>query len=308
MSEAVFSGPAQDPSRHWLADACLLLLAFIWGFSFVIVKQTLAYTPVFSFNALRFSVASLSLLPFSWKGRDEWKGAFGRGLLLAVLLYAGFAFQTSGLRFTSPSKSAFITASSVLWVPLFLLLFWKKRSSTSSLIGVALGVVGLYVLSAPGDGGPFNAGDGLTGLCAVAWAFHIIYAGRFSPLHSTRVLAWLQISLAAVLFWITSLAVGGPGPIPVAAVGPLLYTGVLCTSVCLALQLWAQRHTSPTRAGLLLATEPLFASVTSYLWIGERLTGKQIAGALLILGGVVWAEAGHWREARRKHGPAQAVC
>jgi drug/metabolite transporter (DMT)-like permease len=308
MSTAVPFGQAHSPARQWLADACLLLLAFIWGFSFVIVKQALLQVPVFYFNALRFTVATVALIPLAWKTRDGWPAALPSGLILSLLLYAGFALQASGLLFTTPSKSAFVTASSVLWVPIFLLLFWGKKTEPPALAGIAIGLAGLYILSAPDAGAPYNQGDLLTAGCAFVWAFHVILAGRYSPLYPTMILATLQISLAALLFWITAAATGQIGRVGSGSLPAILYTGVLCTSICLALQLWAQRHVSPARAGLLLATEPLFAAVTSYFWIGERLTARQAGGALLILAGVVCAEAGHWWNSRRQTESTRTVC
>ncbi|MBI4456350.1 MAG: DMT family transporter [Acidobacteria bacterium] len=285
--------PETQPRQHWLADGSLLLITFIWGFSFVIVKQVLQQLPASYFNALRFTAASATFVPFTARQWRNWRPVVAPGLLMSLFLYAGFLFQATGLRHTTPSKSAFITSSSVIGVPIILRIFYKRKSDRSALAGVVLGFAGLYFLTLPANYPHFDIGDGLTGLCAIAWAFHIVLAGQFSRRYPTLALASIQIGTTCLGFWITAWLLGEIAPVPITVVPAVLYGGMLATSLCFALQLWAQRHISSTRAGLWLTTEPLFAAATSYLWIGERLTGPQILGALLIVAGVVLAEAGY---------------
>ena len=107
-------GPSQSRKsipQQWPAMAALLLCTFIWGFSFVIVKKVLEVIPVFYFNALRFTVAAVSLGPLALRERRRWKAALIPGLVMSLFLYAGFALQATGLQYTTPSKSAFIAAS-----------------------------------------------------------------------------------------------------------------------------------------------------------------------------------------------------
>ncbi len=282
--------------QHWLADGCLLLITFIWGFSFVVVKNALRDVPVFYFNALRFTVATVTLLPFTLRQWRNWKPSLFPGLILAIFLYVGFAFQATGLQYTTPSKSAFLTSSAVIGVPIFLFLFFKKKSDISALLGVVVAFAGLYFLSVPSNNFNLNHGDTLTAMCAVGWAFHIIFTGRFSPLYPVAALATLQIVFAGIGFWLAALGSGQIGLVRQNAIPAIVYGGVLATSLCFGLQLWAQRHISPTRAGLLLTTEPLFATATSYVWTGERLTGREAIGGILIITGVILAEAGYqWR-------------
>ncbi|HEY2931761.1 MAG TPA: DMT family transporter [Acidobacteriota bacterium] len=286
--------------RHWLADGALVVVTLIWGFSFVIVKQSLQDVPAFYFNALRFTVATATFLPFT-VGRLKMLGPMCRpSLALAAFLFAGFAFQTSGLQFTTPSKSALITASSVILVPVFLWLVFRKRSDRSAVAGVIVAFGGLYLLSFPRSGLQVSPGDVLTAFGAIAWAFHIILIGRYSPHYPVLTLTTLQIFFAGAAFWITALALHQVRPVSLPVVPAVLYTGVLATGLSFVLQTWAQRHTSPTRAGLLFTTEPLFAVITAYFWIGERLTLRESLGGALIVAGVLVAEAGyHWRISRR---------
>jgi drug/metabolite transporter (DMT)-like permease len=282
--------------QHWLADGCFLLITFIWGFSFVVVKNALREVPMFYFNALRFGVATVILIPFTFRQWRAWKPSILPGSILAMFLYVGFAFQTAGLKYTTPSKSAFITSSAAIAVPIFLFLFFRKKSDLSALLGVLVAFAGLYLLSVPSNNFNLNHGDTLTAICAAAWSFHIIFTGRFSPFYPLAALATFQIVLAGIGFWLTALGSSQIGPVPRTAVPAILYGGILATALCFGLQLWAQRHTSPTRAGLLLTTEPLFASATSYFWTGERLTGREAIGGALILVAVILAEVGYqWR-------------
>jgi drug/metabolite transporter (DMT)-like permease len=286
-----------------MADGALLLTTFIWGFSFVVVKHALREIPVFYFNALRFSAAILVFLPFMFRQWKNSKPSLVPGLILAFFLYLGFAFQAAGLQYTTPSKSAFITASSVIGVPIFMFIFFRKKSDIFALVGVVIASAGLYFLGVPPNSLGLNHGDSLTAVCAVAWAFHIIFTGRFSRQHPLAALAAVQILFTGLGFWLTTLLLGQAGPVGQNIIPAILYSGILATSVCFALQLWAQRHTSATRAGLLLTTEPLFAAATSYFWTGERLTGREMSGGILIIAGVVMAEAGyHWKNLRARTG------
>ena len=219
------------------------------------------------------------------------------GVILGGFLFAGYAFQTTGLGLTTPSKSAFITGSAIVLVPVFLALFWGRHASAWMWTGAAASTGGLYFLTVPAEGlGALHRGDLLTFIGAVLFALHIIYVGHYSPRHPVLALTLLQVATAAALSAVF---------IPLAAVlqierpridaSPafffaLFVTVIGATVIAFSIHVWAQRHTSATHTALLFSLEPVFAGATSFFVTGERLGPRGFLGAALILGGILLAE------------------
>jgi len=157
-------------------------------------------------------------------------------------------------------------------------------------MAVAVAGVGIYLLTAPNAGG-LNRGDLWTLITAVVFGGHIVAVTELSRRHDARRLVWLQLAgttvgAAVATALLESVRVEwSPG-----LVGALVFTGVVATAAALVWQMRAQRHMSSARAALLLCFEPVFATVTSWVWLGERLSVTQWVGAGLILGGMILAE------------------
>lgn len=271
------------------AELALAAVAFLWGATFVIVKGALEDVSTFLFLAMRFSLATF-LLAF-WlrsrlfrRGRIAWSG----GLLCGLLLFLGYALQTAGLRWTSASNSAFITGLYVVLVPLLGSLVHKARPRTADLAGALLAAAGTALLS----GGPpagWNRGDLLTAGCAVAFAAHILAVERYSRRMDFERLSLMQIIAVAALSW----AAAGAEPARVVWSGRLWFalatTSLFATALSFVLYTWAQGQTTATRAALIFALEPVFAGLVAWA-AGERWTAASLAGAALILGGIVLVE------------------
>jgi drug/metabolite transporter (DMT)-like permease len=231
---------------------------------------------------------------------EVWAGA-----QIGFFMFTGYAFQTRGLIQTTPSKAAFITGSGVVLVPVLMAMFWGRRINRWVWGGALAALVGLYYLTVPPAGFiELNAGDLLVFVCAVFFALHIIFVGRYSPHHSVGALSFLQIAttaaLTAVALPLFSLA-GWETPhlrLTGELVFAVLTTAVLATAVAFSVQVWAQQSTTPTHTAILFSLEPVFAAVTSYIVLGERLSGRALVGAGLILVGILVAEL---------KGPAQAA-
>jgi drug/metabolite transporter (DMT)-like permease len=276
-------------SQRTKAELLLVVTTFFWGASFVIVKGALADASPFPFIAVRFILAGLLMVAVMARGRLP-RQALLPSLLLGILLFAGFAFQTGGLVFTTPSKSAFITGFSVILVPLISLFHgYPMRAGNAS--GAGLGLLGLYFLVVPSGIGAVNRGDLLTLSGAMAFAVHIVlvgtYARRFSFLH----LAPGQILVVGI---IATLAV------PFGASSTLQWTGrvvfaiavtaIFATALAFGIQVWAQQYTPPAHTALIFALEPVFAALTSRVVTKEHLGGKALLGSALILAGMVISE------------------
>lgn len=285
-------------NRRVQADLALALCALIWGATFVVVKDALAFTSVFSFNALRFTLAAIVMgIVYLRAVRKSDRATVFAGVLIGFFMFGGYAFQTLGLKFTTPSKAAFITGAGVVFVPVLLAIFWRRRVSAWAWAGAAAALVGLYFLTVPQTGfSALNIGDLLVLGCAVMFAFHIILVARYSPRHSVAALSFLQVATTAVLtaLCLPLLAATRWEPPFVrwspSLVGALLITAVGATALCFSLQVWAQQYTSPTHTAILLSLEPVFAALTSLIVVHERLGARVLAGAALVFIGILLAE------------------
>jgi len=285
-------------SRSLKAHVLLVLVTLIWGATFVVIKDALRDISPLLFNGIRMTLASLCLgAIYRQPIAQMTRAAFRNGVSVGIFLWLGYEFQTSGLKFTTPSKSGFLTGVSVVLVPLFLALFWKRQINLWTVTGVIAAFVGLFLMTVPsGAGGgtdwsSVNTGDLLTLGCAIAFAFQIILLGRATERHPFQQIAFLQTATAAVLMAITVPLIEQVHIIWSArVVFAIVVTGVLGTAVAFTVQAWAQQFTPATHTALIFALEPVFAWLTSYVVEGERLAWRASIGALLILGGVLLSE------------------
>ena len=281
-------------SRTVKAHILLLLVTFSWGVTFVVIKDALNGATPLLFNAIRMVVAAAALLLFYVRELPQvTPGTLRAGALLGTFLWLGYELQTEGLRLTTPSKSAFITGLSVVLVPLLMALFWRRRLRGWTWLGVLLALVGLYLMSVPAELGlqGINRGDVLTAGCALSFAMHIIWMGRATRQHRFTHLAVVQTVFCALLM-VASVPLFERGQITWSPgmVWAIAVTALVCTAAAFTIQAWAQQFTSPTYTALIFVTEPVFAWITSFVVLGERLGWRGGAGAVLIVGGIVTAE------------------
>jgi drug/metabolite transporter (DMT)-like permease len=280
------------------AHLALLLCSLLWGVTFVVVKDALADSSVFAYLAARFILA---LPPMAWfygaALRKLSASDFRAGVRIGILMFGGYAFQTAGIAKTTPSKAAFITGFSVVLVPVLMALVWRRRISGWAWAGAFASFAGLYYLTVPREGiAELNRGDLLVMGCTVCYALQIIFIERYSAGHSLAGLGFLQVAVTAAF----SLAA-----IPLVAAAhwerfrfdltpglilAVIVTAVFTTAIAYPLLVWGQSHTSATNTALILAGEPVFAAITSFIALHERLGARALLGAALILAGILVAE------------------
>lgn len=302
-------------SRSVKAHILLILTTLAWGVTFVLIKEALKDVSPLLLNALRMTLAALLLAAFYFSQlRQMSRPALFMGILVGACLWAGYEFQTVGLKYTTPSKSAFLTGLSVILVPVFLALVWRRMVQRWTALGVVAAFVGLYLLTVPASGngglnlGSINHGDLLTLGCAVSFAFQIILIGRAMQRFPFMQIATMQAITCAVLAWLTVPVAETPlvtwSPVVIWAI---VITAVFCTATAFTIQAWAQQFIPPTHTALIFALEPVFAWITSYIVLGERLGGRASLGAGLILAGVLVSELkGTAAEFKAELGPAAA--
>ena len=288
-------------SRQIQADISLMLVAIIWGSTFVIVKGELSHVGPMTFVTLKFAFAFLAMVAVTRRSllRTGWR-QLSAGLLIGVFLYGGFALQTAGLGYTTASKAAFITGLCVVMAPLFAHLLLGHRPTPQAILGVGLATAGLALLSLTGDLRP-AIGDLLVLGCAASFALHIVAISRFAPRMDAMVLTTVQIGFVTVAGAAAMVVMEPtatlPGPSTIAAAGLL---GVVATAFAFSVQNRVQVFTTPTHTALMLSLEPVFGAMFAYLLAGERLAPQQLLGCGLMLAGMLAAEIGREKQVDRQ--------
>lgn len=273
------------------ADGVLLFVTALWGVTFVVVKGALGDADPLSFLALRFGLGAVTAALVA-RGALKTPGLWKAAGVLGVCLMSGYQLQTWGLVSTSPSRSAFLTGLCVILVPFISAALFRRPLVVPALVGAAIAVGGLYLLTGAGQSQGSPLGDGLTLGCALAFAFHIALTERYASKFPPFALVAAQLVVTAGVF----AAIAPLGALRVAWTPGLLaaigLTGILATTVGIGLQTWAQARTSAVRAALIYALEPVFAVGYSTVITHERVGATELLGGGLIVLGVVVGEVG----------------
>jgi drug/metabolite transporter (DMT)-like permease len=287
--------------KTMLADITLLFVTIIWGATFVIVQNAISSIPPFSFNGIRFFIAALLLI--LWLilfEKKQWslvnKKLIMNGMFIGFWLFLGYATQTIGLLYTTSSKAGFITGLSVVLVPLFSMLLLKQTLSKNAIFGVIIATLGLFLLTVTDISG-FNIGDVFVFICAISFALHITFTGKFTKQFPTLLLTIIQLSTVSLLSIISSFlfedwrkSFNLDVLFSQNVLTALIVTSVFATAFAFLAQTNFQKFTSTTRVALIFTMEPVFAAVTGYIWAHDRLTATAFAGCILIFLGMIFAE------------------
>ncbi|MEY3025689.1 MAG: hypothetical protein RLZZ238_586 [Planctomycetota bacterium] len=277
------------------ADLMLLAAAAIWGSGFVAQRLGSDHLDAFEFNGLRFTLGTLLLVPLlafaPWPdhvSRAVSKRATLRGGLIAgaVMMLAANA-QQHGLASTTASNGAFITSLYVVLVPFLAIAFNRRPLGWPVWAGVGLAGIGLALLGINSDFS-VNAGDPWVLACAVLWAVHVVTVGIFSRDAEPIRLSLIQLGITGIGSLVTMFVHDGVQLEAIeSAKWALLYAAVLPVAGAFTLQVIAQRHAPPTHTALILSLESVFGMVCGIIFLSERPTMQQFAGAALMLAGVV---------------------
>nr|MEE4269304.1 DMT family transporter [Candidatus Krumholzibacteria bacterium] len=289
------------------ANLMLLLAAAIWGFSFVAQRVGMRHIGPMTFNAIRFALGALVLLPLlmsqnrriQTRPRPPLRPLIRGGLLAGFFLFAGSTFQQFGMVYTTAGKAGFITGLYVLFVPVLGLLL-GHRANWQVWTGALLAAGGLYLLSAT-SWTSIALGDGLVLLSALFWAGHVLMVGHLVASLPSLSLAVAQFLVCSFLSLIGALVFETwSWPAIQTAAFPILYAGIMSVGVAFTLQVVAQRQAKPAHTAIILSTESVFAAIGGWLLLGELLALRGLVGCALMLAGILLAQ---W-EFKRKVGDA----
>lgn len=286
-----------------LAGMGLLLIAFIWGFAFVVVKSSLDYIPPTYMLAFRFTIAGMASAAIFWKRlRRINRPLVFHGAVLGAFLFAAYLLQTIGCKYTTAGKNAFLTTIYVILVPFFHWLVSRIRPDVYCITAALLSVVGIGLLSLQGDLS-VNIGDLLTLGGGIFYAWHLIFIDRFTEKEDPIVLAVLQVLFAALFSCMAAPAMDGgfpQGAFQADIIAGMLYLGILSTMVCFLLQNVCQKYTHPATSALLMSTESVFGALCSVLFLHEVMSGRMVVGCALLFMAIVLAEVKPGRKEKAK--------
>lgn len=273
------------------AATLLILTTFFWGITFTVVKDAIAQVDMFVFLAQRFALASvLMIIPgFFFHVRPTW-GTVRAGVVLGIMLFSAYAFQTAALLYTTASNTGFLTGLNVVFVPILGALFFKHAIPAGVKWGGVMATVGLFLLC---TGGEFriNAGDILGFICGACVALHLLLTGHYAPNHDVYWITTVQLTTIAVASSIIALAGGKPVAVYYPfLLWPLLLCAIFASVFAFLVQTAMQRHIPPSQTALIFCLEPVFAAGYAYLAAGEKLSVVAWFGAALILGAMLIAE------------------
>jgi len=275
-------------SKRPLAIAALLLVATAWGMSFTFVKNVLAQIAPERFIMWRFLLAGTVLLALAAMRRELRRAVLFPGVTLGALVFAGYWSQTRALLYISPSRSAFLTGLYVVMVPFADWLLHRVRITRLAWIGSALATIGMMLLVGAVDARVHWA-DLVTIFCAACFALHVVLSAKYTATTPATALAAVQVFFVGAAAIIPAqFAARQPVTTPIVAV--IAFTALVTTALAFVFMMWGQAHVSATEAAVILAFEPVAASITSIVWDHEAITIQFLCGAALILAAMVLSQ------------------
>ena len=281
-------------SKQIKANLILLLTAFIWGFTFVAQRASMLHVGPYLFNALRFMLGTLSLIPiwFFLKNRmvrfkhTPIRSTLTCGLLAGLSIFAGASFQQVGLVTTTAGKSGFITGLYVIIVPVIGML-WGSYSGLNTWLGAFFSAIGLYFLCMT-ESLTISWGDTLTLFCAVFFAVHVILISVFSQKNDPILLSMVQFAVCAILSLVVAVCIEPFHIEGILNAGPAIcFCGVFSVGVGYTLQVVGQLNANPTHAAIILCLEGVFAAICGWLFLDEQMTSRSISGGVLMVLGMI---------------------
>ncbi|MBE0538718.1 MAG: DMT family transporter [Ignavibacterium sp.] len=292
--------------KKYTGEFALLFNTLIWGGTFALIKNAFTDISPLLFLGLRFSIAALIFLPFVFASLKKTnKQTLIAGAVLGFFYFTGFAAQSLGLNLTTATKSGFITGTFVIFIPILQLIIEKRKPKWFNVLSVFLVLIGLIILSSKGDnvidfirqlGSDFNTGDLLTLICAVLFAFQVVYVDVFTKKYEYLPMVFVQLLITGIggfilsyVFSISSLETVRLD-INSTVITAIIYTAVFASMIATVVQLKYQKTVTPTKAGIIFSIEPIFAAVFAYFLLSEKISNFGLVGCVLIFIGLVVSE------------------
>ena len=295
----------QTRKRSLASSVMLVITALIWGSAFVAQSEGMNYVGGFTFNACRFLIGGIVLIPCIFllhkanrgqrpnlgeeeKRKQKRAGILG-GICCGAFLCLASSLQQFGIAYTTVGKAGFITALYIILVPI-LGLFLKKSVGANVWASVGIAAVGMYFLCIK-EGISVGLGDFLVFLCSIGFSLHILVIDHFSPKADGVIISCAQFFTAGAVSCVPAFFFEHPSWEAVCAAWlPIGYAGVMSCGVAYTLQVVAQKNISPTVASLLMSLESVFSVLAGWVLLGQSLSKKELAGCGMVFAGIILAQ------------------
>jgi len=292
------------------ADLTLFLISVIWGSAFVAQRFAGQVGSVYIFNGLRYILAGLVVLPFAWRMRYTARAKTAAGqvhvpraqykwmFVAGFFLFLGSALQQAGIQYTTAGNAGFITSLYVVLIPILLFFFWGEKPHWLFTIAAILAMAGAFLLSTGGKLDALQLGDVLQLIGALFWAFHVIVLGKYASNFESMSFSVGQLLICGLLNLSLGVIVESLPVFDLSLLLAIAYTAFLSIGLCYTLQIWAQKHTPPADAALILGLESVFAVLSGWLILNETLVPIQILGCVMIFIAVILSQFKEWTSGR----------
>lgn len=271
-----------DRRTSLLASLALLAMTACWGSTFFLTKDLLDRVPTLDFLAIRFAIAAAAMLLVAPKAIARLSPTVRRhAVVLGVLYGAAQILQTTGLAHTPASVNGFITGMYVVCTPLFAAWILHTRIGPATWAAVVLATLGLGVLTLGGFS--LGYGEAITLVAAMLYALHIVGLGAWSTPRDAVGMSIVQISVIAIICFVATVPNGVVIPDNGRDWLSILYMAIFAAALAMLGQTWAQAHLSPTRAAIIMSTEPVFAAGFAVALGGEHITSRLLIGGGMVL-------------------------
>lgn len=277
--------------KRYKGEIILLLTSIMWGGGFIATEFSLGSMTPLQVMTVRFLIATIILCSvFFNELKQISKSTLKKGTLAGFFLFVGFVFQTVGLKYTTVSNNAFLSAIAVIFVPI-IGLFLGRKIDRYGIIGTILTVVGIAFLTINGGLVSINIGDVLTILGAMFYAIQILLVDMFAKEEDVTVFTIVQITMCFLFSLITMLIRGDLYfNITFNSGGGVIYLAVFSTAIGLFLQVLGQKSTTETRAAIIMSTESVFGTIFAIILLNQALTIKVIIGCVIIFIAIIISE------------------
>ena len=291
----------QNKKKILYADLALIIVTIIWGSGYIATKNTLDHIPPLYLSAMRFWIAffivgAISIKKFKNVNLKDIKGA----AIVGIFLYIAFATQTIGMQYTSVGKTAFLTGTNVVMVPYIYWALFKEKPDKFSFIAALICFIGISILTLNEKLGSIGLGEGLTLICALFYACHIVVTGYYAKKIDIMILTTVQFGIVALLFSFTAMFYEQlPKSIPTSSWMSIFYMGIFATCIAFFLQTLAQKYTYSTHAAIIISLEAVFGIIFSVIFLKESLTIRMVLGCIAIFLAIITAET-KWEFIKKK--------
>lgn len=268
--------------RVRLAPLALLLVAAMWGMTFVLMKEAIKRQDVNSFLFTRFALAAFAMLLIRPRiVKIFTKDLISKGFLIGSFLAAGYIMQTLGLSQSTAATTGFITGLYVVATPLLAAMVLKEKIPARTWFYIGIATVGLAFLSI--HGWAVGTGELLVLGSAVAFAAHIVALGKWSSGRDSYALTVIQLATCALLSGIASIKDGYHLPPDSGVWGVVIFTAIFASAIAFMVQTWSQARISATKVAVILTMEVVFAAFFAVIFGNEILTSQLVLGGILVV-------------------------